>query len=63
MLVDAWIQHYQEADLWDDSNKKPDNKKYKVVEERAKALLESYLSDKLARHMLLILKETRPWQD
>lgn len=63
VLVDAWIQHYQEADLWDDSNKKPDNKKYKVVEERAKALLESYLSDKLARHMLLILKETRPWQD
>lgn len=63
VLVGAWIEHYQKADLWDDSNKKPDATKGKAIRERANAFLEAYLTGKLARHMLLILQETTPWQD
>lgn len=63
VLVDAWTKNYKDADLWDDSNKKPDNKKCRAIEEAARAFLEAYLTGKLARHMLLILKETKPWQD
>lgn len=63
ILVDSWLKHFKEQNLWDDENKKPNGKAIKAAADKAVDFLEAYTSRTVARNMRPVLAATRPWQD